>query len=119
MDRIRWREKYPSPPDLLNVSRDYSRDSDVLVLKAVQALIRAIPMAYKQSLKEHLKPLGFTGFKVDELTPNRTRRAQVTNFILYYRECLNGKSLEELQAKKREWEESQQVQHKAYQDLTQ
>lgn len=27
---------------------------------------------------DHLKPIGFTGYKLDELTPNRTRRAQVS-----------------------------------------
>ena len=30
------------------------------------------------------------------LTPNKTRRAQCANWILYYREALFGKSLEEL-----------------------
>lgn len=42
-----------------------------------QALVRSVPMEYKRSIMEHLKPIGFTGYKLDELTPNRTRRAQV------------------------------------------
>ena len=29
-----------------------------------------------QGVKEHLRPLGFTGFMLSELTPNKTRRAQ-------------------------------------------
>ena len=43
-----------------------------------------------------LRPEGFNGFKLAELTPNKTRRAQCANWLLYYREALFGVSLEEL-----------------------
>lgn len=36
-----------------------------------------------------------------ELTPNKTRRAQCANWLLYYREELFGYTLEELQERKR------------------
>jgi hypothetical protein len=49
-----------------------------------------------------LRPEGFNGFKLAELTPNKTRRAQCANWLLYYREALFGVSLEELQRRKAE-----------------
>ncbi|CAM9189751.1 unnamed protein product [Ascophyllum nodosum] len=102
-----WKEKYPEPPDLIGVTRVYSREVDRPVMKANQALVRSIPMEFKRSIMEHLKPIGFTGYKMDELTPNRTRRAQVTNFIIYFREELWGVSLEELRLRRKERKESE------------
>ena len=43
-----------------------------------------------------LRPEGFNGFKLAELTPNKTRRAQCANWLLYYRSALWRRSLEEL-----------------------
>ena len=40
-----------------------------------------------------LRPEGFNGFKLAELTPNKTRRAQCANWLLYYREALFGVKL--------------------------
>jgi hypothetical protein len=57
--------------------QNYSKEVDGFTLKANQALVRSIPLEHKQSIKKYMTPLGFTGFKLDELTPNRTRRAQV------------------------------------------
>uniref|UniRef100_A0A7S2RBC0 Uncharacterized protein n=1 Tax=Rhizochromulina marina TaxID=1034831 RepID=A0A7S2RBC0_9STRA len=96
----KWREKYPEPPDLIGVTRTYTKEVDGPVMKANQALVRTVPMKFKQSIRDHLRPEGFFGFKLDELTPNKTRRAQVANWILYYREALHGVSLEELQRRK-------------------
>lgn len=98
----KFREKYPQPPDLIGVTRTYSKEVDEPVLRANQALHRSIPMAYKQGLKTQLKPLGFTGFKLANLTPNMTRRAQVTNWILYYREALHGRTFGEVRRAKEE-----------------
>mmetsp|Transcript_35719 Transcript_35719/g.47126 ORF Transcript_35719/g.47126 Transcript_35719/m.47126 type:complete len:238 (+) Transcript_35719:145-858(+) len=92
----KWREKYPSPPDLIGVTRTYSKEVDGPVLKANQALVRSIPMEYKQTLKKELKKVGWTGYMMEGLTPNKTRRAQVTNWILFYREKLFGVSIDEL-----------------------
>ncbi|CAM9281961.1 unnamed protein product [Phaeothamnion confervicola] len=106
-----WKAKYPEPPDLIGVTRLYSKDVDQPVMRANQALMKAIPLARKQSLKEQLGPLGFAGFKLNELTPNRTRRAQararkekkcVVNFLAFYRLDLFGVSPEELQLRKQE-----------------
>lgn len=58
-------------------------------------------MEYKQSLKQYLRPLGFRGYQYTELTPNLTRRAQCTNWLLYYREVLFGYTIEELQEQRR------------------
>lgn len=43
----------------------------------LKTLVRSVRSEFKQLLVDELKPLGFTGLKLDELTPNRTRRAQV------------------------------------------
>jgi hypothetical protein len=59
-----WREKYPSPPDLIGMRRIYSKEVDQPSLRANQSLVRSVPVEYKQSLKTHLKPLGFNGYKV-------------------------------------------------------
>jgi hypothetical protein len=60
----KWKEKFPSPPDLIGMQRTYSKEIDQVVLKANQNLVRSIPVDNKQSLKVHLKPLGFTGYQV-------------------------------------------------------
>ncbi|KAL7469499.1 hypothetical protein ACHAXS_009757 [Conticribra weissflogii] len=59
-----WKEKYPSPPDLIGMQRVYSREVDQPSLRSNQALVRSIPVDNKQSLKEHLKPLGWKGYQV-------------------------------------------------------
>ena len=79
----------------------YSPEIDKPSLTANQDLVRSIPIDNKQSLKEHLKPLGFKGYQYSELTPNKTRRAQCANWLIYYREELFGYSIEELQERKR------------------
>ena len=94
----KWRAKYPQPPDLIGVTRTYSKDVDEVVLRANQALVASIPMKYKGGIKAHLRKVGWTGFMLEGLTPNKTRRAQCANWVLYYREALFGKSLEELKA---------------------
>jgi hypothetical protein len=60
----KWREKYPSPPDLIGMRRIYSKEVDQPSLRANQALVRSIPVDNKQSLKAHKKPFGFRGYKV-------------------------------------------------------
>jgi Domain of unknown function (DUF1823) len=64
-----WAEQYPQPPDFLG-----SRPATV-------KLTRSIPTEDKQLLKEQL---GFKGYTVDELTPNRTRRATAVSWLLSY-----------------------------------
>ena len=59
-----WREKYPTPPDLIGMQRMYSREIDQVSLRANQALVKSVPVDNKQSLKEHMKPLGWKGFQV-------------------------------------------------------
>ena len=63
----KWRERFPTPPDLVGVTREYGKDIDQPVMKANQALVRTVPMEHKQSIKVHLRPLGFNGFKVREM----------------------------------------------------
>lgn len=80
-----WREAYPDgPPDFIGSADDYSPQTDRPVKKAVQKLTRSIPQEYKQISREVLSPHGFIGFKINELTPNRTRRATAVNWVLYY-----------------------------------
>lgn len=51
----------------------------IQVLRAVQSLQRSVPTEHKDNLKQCLKPLGWKGFKMEGLTPNKTRRAQVAS----------------------------------------
>jgi hypothetical protein len=97
----KWREKYPTPPDLIGMKRVYERDVDQISLRSNQALVRSIPADNKQSLKEHLIPLGWTGYQYKELTPNKTRRAQCANWLIFYREELFGYTVEELRERRR------------------
>lgn len=95
-----WRERYPNPPDLVGMSRIFSQEVDTPVLRANQAITKSVPVEFKNSLRTHLKPLGFRGFKLDGLTPNMTRRAQCTNWLIFYREQLFGFTVEELKERK-------------------
>ena len=70
---LSWRETYPEPPNFIE-----SRPATV-------QLTRSIPTADKQRLKTEL---GFTGYRVDELVPRKTRRATAVNWLLSYR-CRN------------------------------
>eukprot|EP00816_Leptocylindrus_hargravesii_P012055 CAMPEP_0196824410 /NCGR_PEP_ID=MMETSP1362-20130617/91741_1 /TAXON_ID=163516 /ORGANISM="Leptocylindrus danicus, Strain CCMP1856" /LENGTH=265 /DNA_ID=CAMNT_0042204663 /DNA_START=33 /DNA_END=830 /DNA_ORIENTATION=+ len=98
----KWKINFPEPPDLIGMQRIYAPEIDKPSLRANQKLVKSIPPGpNKQALFRHLKPLGFTGFKVSELTPSKTRRAQVANWILYYREELHGVSIEELKERRR------------------
>lgn len=65
-----WREKFPTPPDFIEHR------------PAIVHLTRSIPPEHKQLLKAEL---GFTGYPVSELTPQRTRRATIVNWLLSYR----------------------------------
>ncbi|WP_448381596.1 DUF1823 family protein [Gloeomargarita sp.] len=65
-----WRERFPTPPDFI---QDRA---------AIVHLTRSIPPADKQLLKAEL---GFPGYRVDELTPERTRRATIVNWLLHIR----------------------------------
>lgn len=64
-----WLEAYPEPPAFTE-----SRPATV-------KLTRSIPKPNKQLLKEQL---GFQGYSVDELTPRKTRRATMVNWLLSY-----------------------------------
>lgn len=64
-----WREVYPEPPDFIG-----DRPPNV-------KLVRTTPPENKQLLKEQL---GFQGYKIGELVPRKTRRAQISNWLLSY-----------------------------------
>lgn len=102
-----WAEKFPQPPDLIGMQRIYAPEVDKASLKANQALVRSIPVDNKQSLKTHLKPLGWTGYQYAELTPNKTRRAQCANWLIFYREELFGYSVEELRERRQRKKEAE------------
>jgi hypothetical protein len=72
----KWRERFPAPPDVIGVSRNYSAEIDKPVRDASMALMRSIPRDYKGGVRA-LEKEGFTGYKLKDLTPNKTRRAQV------------------------------------------
>lgn len=60
----KWKDQFPTPPDLIGMKRVYSREVDSPSLRSNQALVRSIPVDNKQSLKAHLKPLGWKGYQV-------------------------------------------------------
>ncbi len=91
----KWRAKFPEPPDMIGVTRKYDPETDKQVRNASMDLMRSIPRSFKGGIR-NLQHVGFKGFKLKELTPNKTRRAQSVNWMLYYRETLFGKTLEEL-----------------------
>ena len=91
----KWAAKYPSPPDLIGVTRNFSPEVDKEVRQASMDLMRSIPRDFKGGIR-NLQYLGFNGFKLSELTPTKTRRAQLVNWLIYYREKLHGKTLEQL-----------------------
>mmetsp|Transcript_77899 Transcript_77899/g.158256 ORF Transcript_77899/g.158256 Transcript_77899/m.158256 type:complete len:290 (-) Transcript_77899:160-1029(-) len=96
----KWKERYPTPPDVIGMRRQYAKDIDGEQFRNSQQLTKSIPVEHKQMLRQFLRPMGFRGYKVSELTPNLTRRAQATNWLLFYREELYGYTLEELIAKR-------------------
>ena len=100
------------------MQRIYSKDIDSTSLKNNQHLVRSVPDEFKQSLKGNLKPLGFTGYKVSELTPNLTRRAQCANWLLYYRDELFGYTLDELK-ERRERKKNEELQQQQRQQQEQ
>jgi len=104
-----WRERFPDPPDFIGMQRVYSKEVDQPSLKSNQALVRSIPADNKQSLKAQLKPIGWKGYKVKELTPNKTRRAQCANWIVFFREELFGYTVEELRERRRLKKEAEEA----------
>eukprot|EP00984_Skeletonema_dohrnii_P026628 scaffold15984_cov127-Skeletonema_dohrnii-CCMP3373.AAC.4 len=96
-----WKERFPDPPDFIGMQRVYSREVDQPSLRSNQALVRSIPPGNKQSLKTQLKPIGWKGYNYKELTPNKTRRAQCANWIVFFREELFGYTVEELKERRR------------------
>ena len=47
----KWAAKYPTPPDLVGVTRTYTREVDEPVLRAVQALQKSVPTEHKDNLR--------------------------------------------------------------------
>lgn len=47
------------------------------------------------------------------LTPNKTRRAQCANWLIYYRDNLYGYTVEELQERRRLKQEKEEAERKA------
>lgn len=94
----KWALKYPTPPDVIGVTRVYSDPAvDRLVRDANMNLMRSVPRDFKGGVKS-LEKVGFKLYKLNELTPNKTRRAQLATWLIFYRDCLFGRSIEQLQA---------------------
>jgi len=94
----KWAAKYPVPPDVIGVTRTYSDPAvDRIVRDANMDLMRSVPRDFKGGVKS-LKSVGFQLYKLNELTPNKTRRAQLTTWLIFYRERLFGRTIEQLQA---------------------
>eukprot|EP01040_Poterioochromonas_malhamensis_P003881 gene3881-4148_t len=85
-----WKARFPHPPDLIGVKRIYDPAVDKPVRDASVALMRSIHPDFKGGVRS-LVSEGFRLYKISELTPNKTRRAQMVNWLLYYREQQPGK----------------------------
>lgn len=72
----RWKERFPDPPDLIGIQRIYDPVVDKPVRDASVSLMRSIPPDFKGGVRSLINN-GFRLFKISELTPNKTRRAQV------------------------------------------
>lgn len=72
----KWKASFPHPPDIIGVTRKYDPIIDKPVRDASMALMRSIPRDFKGGVRA-LEKEGFNGYKLSELTPNKTRRAQV------------------------------------------
>ena len=103
-----FRSVYPSPPDFIGMQRIYSKVIDNPSLRANQALCKSVPPSAKQNLKAAFRQYNFTGFKLEQLTPNLTRRAQCANWLLYYREELWGKDWATLRRERAERQRKEQ-----------
>ena len=77
----KWKDKFPTPPDLIGMQRIYTKEVDQVSLKANQSLVRSVPVDNKQSLKTHLKPLGFTGYKVSSTSRLDDKVLVIHSFI--------------------------------------
>lgn len=95
----KWSAKFPTPPDMIGITRRYDPETDKHVRNASMDLMRSIPRDFKGGVKR-LSDVGWKGYKLSELTPNKTRRAQAVNWLIYFREKLFGKTLEELQSER-------------------
>ena len=95
----KWAAKYPEPPDLIGVTRNYMPEVDKVCRDASMNLMRSIPREWKGGVRE-LQNEGFVMYKLKDLTPNKTRRAQLVNWLMYYRDKLYGKTFEQLQAER-------------------
>lgn len=81
----KWKNVYTKgPPNFIGKEGDYEPKQDRPVKLAVQNLTRSVPSRYKPVFRQIMRPLGFPGWKVHQLTPNLTRRAQAVNWILYW-----------------------------------
>ena len=78
--RLYWSEVFPEAPEII-VHR-----------KASVHLTRSIPKEYKQLLKQKLN---FTGYRIGELYPRRTRRATAVNWLLAWLEECSEELLKE------------------------
>lgn len=83
----KWLSKFPTPPDLVGVTRNFSPEVDKEVRQASMDLMRSIPRDFKGGVRNLEATTGFRGFKLSELTPTKTRRAQLVNWLIYYRYC--------------------------------
>lgn len=86
--------------DVIGVTRNYADiEVDRAVRDANMNLMRSVARDFKGGVN-NLKSYGFKGYKLNELTPNKTRRAQLVNWLIFYRETLYGKSFEQLFAER-------------------
>eukprot|EP00747_Dinoflagellata_sp_TGD_P167581 gnl/TRDRNA2_/TRDRNA2_192224_c0_seq1.p1 gnl/TRDRNA2_/TRDRNA2_192224_c0~~gnl/TRDRNA2_/TRDRNA2_192224_c0_seq1.p1 ORF type:complete len:339 (-),score=62.03 gnl/TRDRNA2_/TRDRNA2_192224_c0_seq1:88-1104(-) len=96
-----WAAEYPEPPDLMGLTRNFSeREVDEPVLLASKKLHKLAAWEHKQNMKYYLAPLGWKGYKIEDITgslgPNRRRRGVITEWLYFYREALHGVPFEEM-----------------------
>lgn len=90
----KWRSKYPIPPDLAGLN-GYTPET----IEAVEFLVRLTAQEYHDALERHAKSRGLR-YSPKHVSPTATRKVEVTQWLMYYRDKYFGMPTEELLRRK-------------------
>lgn len=106
----KWRQRYPIPPDLVGVSGDTPE-----TIAAVEFLASTTAEKYQDAVERHCKSQGLR-YIGKQVNPAATRKVQVTQWLMFYRDEYFGVPMEELQRRK---QQQQQAHKKEWMHLMQ
>jgi hypothetical protein len=88
--------RYPIPPDLVGIC-GYTPET----IEAVEFLVKTTNEEYHNALERYAKSLGLR-YSPKHITPVAARKAQVTQWLMYYRDNFFGVPTEDLLKRKQE-----------------